>query len=239
MTYNLSIFAILATWYRRGLLDDYPTLNAVMAATVSVGGSYVVWKLGLYTIFKLYPEGNGAGFNLYWRGWRIVGLDWHEWLVRQDLATGKPLQPADHYLLNRPHIDLPLLELHHWPWIQFLNSVEVEKRTNEKNLRRAATAERKAERKARRAALVAQRGATSAPPTPLPGILNEEEEAAADSDILSMPPTPIDDHHLAHKQADTSSLDHKNAEDLALDGFAFPAEEETEFEKVIEPQPSS
>ena len=121
--------------------------------------THFVAKFGAFTIFKLYPEGYGAGFNLYWKGWRVLGLDWHQWVIRQDLKTRKPLPQDQQYALNRPHIDLPLWEYHHWPWTQLPHSSEAAAKKAAKDVIRAAAAEKKAERKARRAAVLAERAA--------------------------------------------------------------------------------
>ena len=209
-TYNLFIFAIMATWWRRDWLAGVPFLQTILGPILGVAGAYLIWKWGPFTIFKLYPEGFGAGLNLYWKGWRVVGLDWHQWIMRQDVQTGKPLQPHEQYALNRPHIDLPLWEYHHWPWAQLPHSTEVAALTAVKKERRAAKAEKKTERKARREAqlqaraLAAAGASASAPDSPAATRLDSGQDSSGlgsllmedDSDVgltaASCPPTPLE-----------------------------------------------
>lgn len=99
---------------------------------------------------KLYPEGYGIGFNFYYTGWRVLGIDWHQWQVRQDLKTGKPLHPTEQFLLNRPHIDMPPLDIHHWPWQKRIEKINVEQLKEKKKAMREEKMLRKLEKKRRR-----------------------------------------------------------------------------------------
>lgn len=178
-TYNLLVPAISIVWLRRAPFEELGTLLYWGCGPIAgLSGAYAAWKLGPYTIFKLYPEGYGAGLNLYWKGWRVLGLDWHQWHIRQDLKTGKPLHPRDQYALNRPHIDLPLWEYHHWPWTQLPHSSEVAAVKAAKDEKRAAKAEKKAEKKARREIQLALRAATK-----------QTGEASPDTSTSPSPPS--------------------------------------------------
>lgn len=188
----------MITWWRRNWLGYFPTLQLVLCPIVGVGSTYLIWKWGLYTVFKVYPAGFGAGFNLYWRGWRIVGIDWHQWIMRQDVKTGKPLQPHEQYALNRPHIDLPLWEYHHWPWAQLPHSSEVAVVTAIKKERRAAKAEKKAEKKARREAVLQARGTKITNPKEI------ENQESSPSDAIS---EPTNDLNLLSTLASDESTD--------------------------------
>ncbi len=83
-----------------------------------------------FTLLKLYSE-SGIGFNLYFEGWRLIGLDYHNWQIKQDPKTGtnqairatnpkgKPLSPEEFFFCPpRLHIDIPNWNLHHWPYEQ-------------------------------------------------------------------------------------------------------------------------
>lgn len=172
---------------------------------MAVAITYAVSIFGAFTIFKLYPEGYGAGFNLYWKGWRVLGLDWHQWVIRQDLKTRKPLAPEEQYALNRPHIDLPLWEYHHWPWTQFPHSSEVAAVKAAKDALRAASAEKKAERKARRAAVLASRSNT---PTPATSDAQEEGKEKIPNNVLenSSSATQRIPHESSTTESDTTEV---------------------------------
>lgn len=183
LTYSLFVPACALTWVRRvDLISDW-RISLALGLIVGAIVTYGVAKFGAFTIFKLYPEGYGAGFNLYWKGWRVVGIDWHQWVIRQDLKTRKPLPPDQQYALNRPHIDLPLWEYHHWPWTQLPHSSQAAETKAARDLVRAASAKQKAERKARRAAVVAakQADATATPKS----MENSETDASLAAALLS------------------------------------------------------
>jgi len=197
-------------WFRRAPFEEIGSfLYWGCGPALGLSGAFAVWKLGPYTIFKLYPEGYGAGLNLYWKGWRVLGLDWHQWHIRQDLKTGKPLHPKDQYALNRPHIDLPLWEYHHWPWTQLPHSSEVAAVKVAKDEKRAAKAEKKAERKARREVQLALKAASKASGTTSPSLSDTSiSSSPTDSSTRSSPtdypappesssPTPILDMEFA------------------------------------------
>jgi hypothetical protein len=104
----------------------------------------------IFYLIKIYDGGYGLGINFYYKGWRIVGLDWHKFLVCQDPKTGKPLTPEKQYWINRPHIDLPTYNLHHWPWAQTESHDEQAKK-------KAAAQEMRKEKELRKAAKLARR----------------------------------------------------------------------------------
>ena len=90
----------------------FPAVNLWQSVCV-VG---VVNLLRVWVLLKLYPwgSGRGLGLNFYWRGQRILGIDWHRWVRRRE---GKRfLKKEDQFYLNRPHLDIPQLQIHHWPW---------------------------------------------------------------------------------------------------------------------------
>jgi hypothetical protein len=45
---------------------------------------------GIFFLAKIYSE-SGFGINLYFEGWRQIGLDYHNWLIKQDSKTGDTL----------------------------------------------------------------------------------------------------------------------------------------------------
>lgn len=186
LTYSLFVPACALTWLRRvDFVSDW-RISLALGLIVGAVVTYGVAKFGAFTIFKLYPEGYGAGFNLYWKGWRVVGLDWHQWVIRQDLKTRKPLPPDQQYALNRPHIDLPLWEYHHWPWTQLPHSSEAATKKAAKDVVRAAAAEKKAERKARRAAVLAERATKGDDATASPSpVENSETESSLPAALLA------------------------------------------------------
>lgn len=125
------------------------------------------WRFSkMFFLFKFYDGGRGCGFNLYYAGWRKIGIDWHAFQVRQDLVTGKPLRPADQYFMNRPHVDLPDYNLHHYPWAQTQSHDEMETAKSAKAEVRAAKEEAKAAKRARREKALAERAAASTTPSP-------------------------------------------------------------------------
>ena len=44
----------------------------------------------------------------------MLGLDWHGWYQYE--KDGKFLPNSEHIFINRPHIDIPPWDVHHWPW---------------------------------------------------------------------------------------------------------------------------
>jgi len=112
---------------------------------------------GVFFLFKTYSE-SGFGFNFYIGGWRIIGLDYHAWQVRQDPKTGKPLKPEEQYWGPAiPHIDIPYWNLHHWPWQQFDDHEALEEKKKEADARRSEKFKRKMEKQEKRAEQVRQR----------------------------------------------------------------------------------
>lgn len=168
ITYNLVIWATIVTIYHWNFFESLGNGKPILAFIIGVSTSFVIKSYGYYTIFKLYPEGYGAGLNLYYNGWRILGLDWHQWQVRQDIKTGKPLKPEDQYLLNRPHIDIPPWEMHHWPWVTRPTNAQVELVKQAKSEIRAQRQANKEAKKLRRAAVLATRTDNTATPEILP-----------------------------------------------------------------------
>lgn len=147
-----------------------------------------LWRYsGVFILFKFYDGGKGFGFNMYYWGWRKIGLDWHAFQVRQDLVTGKPLLPSEQYFMNRPHIDLPDYNLHHWPWAQNQSHDEMAQLKEAKSEQRKAKLEAKLAKRARREKSLAERATseTSSPditptasnaPSPMVSSKSEPEE---------------------------------------------------------------
>lgn len=125
-----------------------------------IGAVFVCLTLrfsGFFLLFRIYSD-SGCGFNLYYKGWRIIGFDYHNWQVRQDPNTGKPLHPEDQYWGTAlPHIDIPFWNLHHWPWQQFDDHETLEEKKKEADARRAEKLQRKMEKQERRANQLRQR----------------------------------------------------------------------------------
>lgn len=217
LTYSLLIPAVALTWVRRVSLFEDWRVSVACGLLVGAIVTYAVSKFGAFTLFKLYPEGYGAGFNLYWKGWRAVGLDWHQWVIRQDLKTRKPLAPDQQYALNRPHIDLPLWEYHHWPWTQLPHSNEAAATKAAKDIVRAAAAEKKAERKARRAAVLAERGSKGDKPTSEDA---KEENKNDDSESIALGLLGEDDNPTITQDAANTSTIAEAKEDGATDRSA-------------------
>lgn len=173
-TYNLLVVGFILTFLRRGyfaacvLVQIDPGffcrfVEFLLCFAVGMGLTHLVRTIGFYTMFKLYPEGYGAGLNFYYKGWRMIGVDWHQWQVRQHLKTGKPLHPSEQYLLNRPHIDLPPWEMHHWPWVRHPWTASVESVKQKKSEIRAEKYARKEAKRIRREAQLAARSTQSSP----------------------------------------------------------------------------
>eukprot|EP01124_Arcella_intermedia_P020953 TRINITY_DN2861_c0_g1_i1.p1 TRINITY_DN2861_c0_g1~~TRINITY_DN2861_c0_g1_i1.p1 ORF type:complete len:283 (+),score=57.09 TRINITY_DN2861_c0_g1_i1:44-850(+) len=143
------------------LLNDYSLLTTVAACLVFVGLQRVT---GLFLLFKFYTgTGKGAGFNLYHNGWRIIGIDIHAWQLRQHPVTGKPLGKDEQFFgPARPHIDIPLWNIHHWPWEQHDDHEKLEVLKQEASEKRAEKLLRKQAKKEARAEKVRQR---TAPPS--------------------------------------------------------------------------
>lgn len=59
-------------------------------------------------VFKLYGESRGAGLNLYVMEQRVLGLEGHQFLRKSEHAKPE--------FIWRPHIDVPPLDVHHWPF---------------------------------------------------------------------------------------------------------------------------
>jgi hypothetical protein len=108
-------------------------------------------QIGFFFLLKIYSE-SGIGFNIYYQGWRIIGIDYHDWQVKQDPISGKPLSKDEQYFSPaRPHIDIPLWHIHHWPWEQHHDHETLEELKREATERRAEKLVKKQERKAARA----------------------------------------------------------------------------------------
>jgi hypothetical protein len=45
-----------------------------------------------------------------------VGLDWHKFLIKK--MNNKFLKKNEMFYVNYPHIDIPKLNLEHWPWVE-------------------------------------------------------------------------------------------------------------------------
>jgi len=139
---------------------------------------------GVFFLFKIYSgTGKGAGFNLYINGWRIIGLDYHGWQVKQHPVTGKPLGKDEQFFSPaRPHIDLPTFHLHHWPWEQHTDHETLEDLKKEATDLRADKLERKLAKKAIRAEKVRQKSTTST--TEGQGGAVQEEDQAVDLNMF-------------------------------------------------------
>jgi len=82
----------------------------ILATTVTL----VLNFCKVFIVFKTYRTGRGAGINIYYDHCRVLGIDWHRWLVKQQ---GKHfLSKKDQYYINRPHLDFPQWGMYHWPW---------------------------------------------------------------------------------------------------------------------------
>jgi len=49
----------------------------------------------IFLLLKTYSEA-GFGFNLYLKGFRVIGIDYHAWQIRQDPKTGS----VSHFFRN-------------------------------------------------------------------------------------------------------------------------------------------
>jgi len=146
----------------------YNIVSHVMVILLSVASTALFYHFKIFFLFRFYDGGRGAGFNFYYDGWRVFGLDWHSITVRQDLKTGKPLRPEQQFTINRPHIDIPSWNLHHWPWAQTQSHQELQEIMAAKKKLRELKLQAKEARKARRRARVEARNAASAPSSPSP-----------------------------------------------------------------------
>jgi hypothetical protein len=45
---------------------------------------------GVFFLARIYSE-SGFGINLYFEGWRLIGIDYHNWIVKQDPKTGNAI----------------------------------------------------------------------------------------------------------------------------------------------------
>jgi len=155
---------------------DFPAWMNVILSGILVASMKLS---GIFFLFKIYTgTGKGVGFNLYKNGWRIIGLDYHGWQVKQHPVTGKPLGKEEQYLAPaRPHIDLPTYHLHHWPWEQHNDHETLEDLKKEATDRRSEKFERKLAKKAIRAEKVRQRATTSTTTTADVGAVQEEDQA--------------------------------------------------------------
>jgi len=140
---------------------------------------------GIFFLFKIYTgTGKGAGFNLYLNGWRIIGLDYHSWQVKQHPITGKPLGKDEQYFSPaRPHIDIPFWHLHHWPWEQHTDHDTLEELKQEASERRSAQLVKKMAKKASRADKVRQRNLAA--PLEDPTSQEQKEEDIVDLTLFS------------------------------------------------------
>ena len=158
-------------------MPEYGLFFQILLAFIVSGALVAFWNHvagAPYTIFKFYPESNGAGLNFYLRGWRLVGLDWHQLLIKQDLKTGKPLHPKDQFFINRPHVDLPTLDMHHWPWAVHETKQAVSETKAKKDAQREAKRLKKEEKKQRRSEKLAERANVA-----VQAVLEEEKESQA------------------------------------------------------------
>jgi hypothetical protein len=169
-------------------LTDLPAFRVAASFVLNILHCAVLRVSGVFILFKFYDGGKGFGFNLYFRGWRKIGIDWHAFQVRQDLVTGKPLKPEEQYFMNRPHVDLPDYNLHHWPWAQNQSHDEMQAIKESKADMRKAREEAKAAKRARREKALAERASTSPDVTPTasnaPSPVIPREEPAADEDTV-------------------------------------------------------
>lgn len=100
-------------------------------------------------IFKIYQQSRGFGLNFYFRGKRFVAFDWHKFLVKHNQK--KCLKKKDQYYVNRPHVDLVFLGIHHWPY-ECSEKAEIasEEESNERKLKAERVREnRNAKRRAK------------------------------------------------------------------------------------------
>ncbi|MBX7151962.1 fibronectin type III domain-containing protein [bacterium] len=92
---------------------DYEATKDGAAELLSLvaGGEVLVFikELGFSVKVMRYVNSSGFGINLYKKGERLLGLDWHKFKLGGKV-TGK--------IVNLPHIDLDKLGVKHWPWKQ-------------------------------------------------------------------------------------------------------------------------
>jgi len=99
--------------------------NFVTALFVGIVFSFLILYSPFYIMLSLYFESYGIGLNFYYNSIRVLGVDWHRFLMKQNVyfcKTTKKLKikflpKEDQYFVNRPHIDLPTHKIHHWPWM--------------------------------------------------------------------------------------------------------------------------
>lgn len=165
ISFILPFVALVIHFYRylAEPLEWWPhSMMLLVAVLLSALISWAMKFVGVFFLFKNYSEA-GCGVNLYLHGWRVLGLDYHAWTVRQHPETGKPLNPEDQYESPaRFHLDIPPLNLHHWPYEQHPDcettnfllgqkaEMRAEKRRN-KELKRERRAQQIAEKELRRA----------------------------------------------------------------------------------------
>jgi len=162
-TFTLPFFSFLILFYYDFMLPTW--MNLVLSVFLVV----LLKFSGIFLLFKIYTgTGKGVGFNLYFNGWRIIGLDYHNWQVKQHPVTGKPLAKSEQFFSPaRPHIDLPTFHLHHWPWEQHNDHETLEDLKKVANERRSEKLARKQAKKAIRAEKVLKRKTTTTTTTTL------------------------------------------------------------------------
>lgn len=132
-------------------------LHFIIALIFSAGLTYLMKVLGIFFLAKNYSE-SGFGINFYLNGWRILGIDFHSWIVKQDPITGNPLLPEDQYESPpRLHLDIPPINLHHWPYEQHLDEETTNSLMNAKAEMRAEKKKSKLIKKERRAEQIKER----------------------------------------------------------------------------------
>jgi len=125
--------------------------SVVKCLFISMVGTVLMRFSNFFILLKIYSD-SGFGINFYWKGYRILGLDYHNWLIRQDPKTGKPLRPEEQYTCwARPHIDLPYWNIHHWPWENFDSEEELNEKKNVTKKEKEEKFKRKEEKKKRKA----------------------------------------------------------------------------------------
>jgi len=88
----------------------------------------------------------------------VLGLDYHAWTVRQHPVTGKPLNPDEQYESPaRLHLDIPPLNLHHWPYEQHPDGETMSFLLGQKAEMRAEKRRQKEQKKERRAQQLAEK----------------------------------------------------------------------------------
>eukprot|EP01127_Copromyxa_protea_P011149 TRINITY_DN2787_c0_g1_i2.p1 TRINITY_DN2787_c0_g1~~TRINITY_DN2787_c0_g1_i2.p1 ORF type:complete len:236 (-),score=38.53 TRINITY_DN2787_c0_g1_i2:531-1142(-) len=115
-------------FFQAEFFSDLGILGYLFSLVFSFIFTVGMMKAGIFFLFKIYSE-SGFGFNFYLQGWRQIGLDYHNWQVKQDPKTGKPLNPKDQFFgPARVHVDIPPLDLHHWPWEQNESAKQIDEK---------------------------------------------------------------------------------------------------------------